>query len=115
MPTPGSGKLPTNSLALRSKPQGFRYNQFGWNLNGPVIIPHLFNPTRNKLFFLAGQEYVKYNHDDTAFQQVPTALMRTGNFSELLSPTNTFYGCTSSTNCTNNQIYSPTTGLALCE
>ncbi len=109
-------KLPTNSLAIRSKPQGFRYNQFGWNLNGPVSIPHLFNENRTKLFFLVAQEYVKYNHDDTAFQQVPTALMRNGNFSELLSP-NTFYSCLSPSGaattgtCANGQIFSPTTGL----
>ncbi len=97
-------KLPTNSIAVQSKPAGFRYNQFGWNLNGPVIIPHLFNSARNKLFFLAGQEFVKYNHDDTDFQTVPTNLMRTGNFSELLAP-NIYYTGTA------NQIYSPYTGL----
>ena len=71
-------KLPTNSLALRSKPQGFRYNQFGWNLNGPVYIPRIFNKDRSKLFFLVGQEYVRFNNDDTIFRRVPTALMRTG-------------------------------------
>ena len=98
-------KLPTNAASIRAKPPGFRYNQFGWNLNGPATIPHLFNKDRNKLFFLLGQEWVKYNHDDTVFQTVPTALMRTGNFSELLSP-NIFYSGTA------NQIYSPYTGAA---
>jgi len=103
-------KLPTNSLALQSKPPGFRYNQFGWNVNGPVTFPH-FNTGRNNLFFLAGQEFVKYNHDDTAFQKVPTALMRTGDFSELLSP-NIFYGCSSTSGpCVNNQIVDPNTHL----
>jgi hypothetical protein len=96
-------KLPSNSLAIRSKPPGFRYNQFGWNLNGPVYIPRLFNKDRNKLFFLVGQEYIRYNNDDTVFRTVPTALMRTGNFSELLAP-NIFYSGV-------NQIVSPTTGL----
>src|SRR3981189_3699826 len=42
-----------------------RYNQFGWNLNGPVFIPGHFNKNRDKLFFLVGQEWVKFNHDDT--------------------------------------------------
>ena len=106
-------KLPTNTLALRSKPPGFRYNQFGWNLNGPVYIPRVFNKDRSKLFFLLGQEYVRYNNDDTVFRRVPTALMRTGNFSELLTP-NIFYGCTdakkqASTNCFNGIIYDPST------
>jgi hypothetical protein len=86
--------------------QAFRYNQFGWNLNGPVYIPGHFNKDRRKLFFLLGQEWVKYNHDDTssATLRVPTALMRTGNFSELLGP-NIFYSSPV-------QIVNPTTGVA---
>ncbi len=96
-------KLPTNAANIRNKPPGFRYNQYGWNLNGPAYIPGFFNQHRDKLFFLLGQEYLKYNNDDTVFRRVPTSLMRTGNFSELLAP-NIFYGGTS-------QIVSPTTGV----
>ena len=95
-------KLPTNAASIRSKPPGFRYNQYGWNLNGPVYIPRVFNKDRTKLFFLLGQEYVRYNNDDTVFRRVPTARMRTGDFGELLAP-NIFYGGV-------NQIVSPTTG-----
>lgn len=73
--------------------QAFRYNQFGWNLNGPIYIPGHFNQDKRKLFFLVGQEWVKYNHDDFAQQRVPTAKMRNGDFSELLSP-NIFYNTT---------------------
>ena len=84
--------------------QAFRYNQFGWNLNGPVFIPGHFNTERRKLFFLLGQEWLKYNHDDTssATLKVPTPLMRTGDFSELLGP-NIFYKSPV-------QIVNPTTG-----
>ncbi len=84
--------------------QAFRYNQFGWNVNGPVTIPGHFNNDRRKLFFLLGQEWVKYNHDDTssATLKVPTPLMRTGDFSELLGP-NIFYGSPV-------QIVNPATG-----
>ncbi len=91
-------KLPSNTARVRSKPPGFRYNQFGFNFNGPVTFPG-FNKSRSHLFFLFGQEYVRYNNDDTVFQKVPTALMRQGDFSELLSP-NIFYSGT-------NQIYNP--------
>jgi hypothetical protein len=73
--------------------QAFRYNQFGWNLNGPIYIPGHFNLDKRKLFFLVGQEWVKYNHDDFAQQRVPTLKMRNGDFSELLSP-NIFYNTT---------------------
>ncbi len=75
-----SRKLPSNPAYIRVQPAAFRYNQFGWNLNGPVIFPG-FNKGRDKLFFLVGQEFLIYNHDDTATGQVPTALMRTGNSS----------------------------------
>jgi hypothetical protein len=85
------------------KRQGFHYNQFGWNLNGPIYIPGHFNQDRKKLFFLVGEEWTRYNHDDLAQQKVPTALMRTGNFSELLSP-NIFYN-------TPVQIVNPTTSV----
>jgi hypothetical protein len=85
------------------KRQGFHYNQFGWNLNGPIYIPGHFNRDRRKLFFLVGQEWTRYNHDDLSQQKVPTALMRTGNFSELLGP-NIFYNSTV-------QIVNPATGV----
>jgi hypothetical protein len=75
------------------KRAAFRYNQFGWNLNGPIYIPGHFNQDKRKLFFLVGQEWVKYNHDDFAQQKVPTLKMRNGDFSELLSP-NIFYNTT---------------------
>lgn len=76
---------------IAGHPPGFRFNQFGWNLNGPVWIPGVhFNQDRKKLFFLAGQEYIRYRHVDTATRKVPTTLMRQGNFSELLDP-NIFY------------------------
>jgi hypothetical protein len=68
----------------------FRYNQFGWNVNGPIFIPGHFNTERRKLFFLLGQEYVRYNHDDPDTRKTPTALMRSGDFSELLGA-NIFY------------------------
>jgi hypothetical protein len=67
-------------------PTPFRFNQFGWNLNGPIAIPRVTEGLRNKLFFLVGQEFLRYRQTPTQTGTVPTALMRTGNFSELLSP-----------------------------
>ena len=66
----------------------FRYNQFGFNVGGPVIIPHIL--PRGKMFFFFGEEWVRYRQAQTQTQEVPTALMRQGNFSELLGP-NIFY------------------------
>ena len=37
--------------------QKLRFNNFGWNLGGPIYIPGKFNADKNKLFFFVGQEY----------------------------------------------------------
>ena len=66
----------------------FRYNQFGFNIGGPVIIPHVI--PKGKMFFFFGEEWARYRNVQTQTQEVPTALMRQGNFSELLGP-NIFY------------------------
>ena len=41
---------------------------------------------RDKLFFFVAEDWIRYRLVDTQTQAVPTALMRTGNFSELLAP-----------------------------
>ncbi len=74
-----------NNVIGNRKP-ALRFNQFGYNLSGPVTIPGKFNKNREKLFFLFAQEYVRRRFVDTTTQRVPTTLMRTGNFSELLAP-----------------------------
>jgi hypothetical protein len=66
------------------RPNPFRYNQFGFNLNGPVWIPGLpFNKDRNKLFWLYSMEWVKVRATGNIINRVPTARMRAGDFSEL--------------------------------
>jgi hypothetical protein len=66
------------------RPNPFRYNQYGFNLNGPVWIPGLpFNKERNKLFWLYSMEWVKVRQTSNNVQRVPTARMRAGDFSEL--------------------------------
>ncbi|HET8548646.1 MAG TPA: carboxypeptidase regulatory-like domain-containing protein, partial [Bryobacteraceae bacterium] len=91
-----------NKVAATNFPAPFRYNQFGYNVSGPVMIPKVFNTSREKLFFLWSQEWVRYRREDISFQRVPTALMRQGDFSELLGP-NIFYS-------TPRQITDPQTG-----
>jgi len=78
------------AAATKDHPAAFRYNQYGFNLNGPVYIPGHWNKDKSKLFFLFGQEYVSYTADDTVFRVVPSEKMRTGDFSELL--TSNIYG-----------------------
>src|SRR5215831_11701530 len=72
-------------LLPNSSPLPFQYNQFGYNIGGPVYIPGKFNKDRQKYFFYFGQEWVRLRQFDTATWTVPTNLMRQGNFSELLT------------------------------
>jgi predicted heme/steroid binding protein len=67
------------------------YNQFGYNIGGPFYIPNHFNTSKNKVFWYWGEEWVRYIFTDTNGLTVPTVLMRQGNFSELLDPSNIFY------------------------
>ncbi len=68
-----------------------KFNQFGYNVSGPIFIPGKFNRDRSKLFFTWNQEWAKRRQEQTNTRKVPTDLMKQGNFSELLSPT-IFFG-----------------------
>jgi hypothetical protein len=60
----------------------YRYNDYGWNLGGPIYIPHVING-KNKLFFFISQEYYSQLVPQASSNNilVPTAAERTGNFS----------------------------------
>jgi hypothetical protein len=78
---------------ISGRPGPFRYNQFGYALSGPIFIPGKFNKDRNKLFWLWGQEWVKFRQDQlnqTGGVRVPSQAMRRGDFSELLG-SNIYY------------------------
>lgn len=64
----------------------FVYNQFGANLSGPLVIPHILNG-RNKLFFFVDYEGKRQNQAQTYTSTVPTAAFRAGDFSSLLQTT----------------------------
>lgn len=72
-------------------PQPLRYNQPGFTLGGPVFMPGRWNVKRDKLFFFIAEEWISYHQSVESTGIVPSMAMRTGNFSELLSPTNPFF------------------------
>src|SRR5215510_7544729 len=78
--------------ALSSRPQPFRFNQFGFDVNGPIFVPNRFNSDRSKLFFLYGEEWTRRRDDSTNTFTVPTSAMRSGDLGELLNPANPFFG-----------------------
>ena len=70
----------------------FRFNQFGFDVGGPVFVPKKFNRDRNKLFFFYAEEWVKRRYENTNTGTVPLLAMRNGDLSSLLVASNTYFG-----------------------
>ena len=91
-------KLGVNAVGDERAPRPkLRYNNFGYLVSGPVMIPGLYNEKREKTFFLFSEEWrriIRAPSSPTTIT-VPSVLERQGNFSE----------------AGNNPIIDPTTGL----
>jgi carboxypeptidase family protein len=72
-------------------PAPFRFNQYGWDIGGPVFIPKVTHRANTKLFFFWAEEWIKRREGNTGTGTVPSLEMRKGNLSELLNPANTFF------------------------
>lgn len=57
-----------------------RYNNFGWNLGGPVYIPGVYNTARNKTFFFFSQEFRRVVTYTNPTGTIATATERQGTF-----------------------------------
>src|SRR4029077_10781613 len=57
-------------------------NTISYNIGGPVYIPRLFNKNRQKLFFFWNQENWPTKTTSNGQATTPTALERTGDFSQ---------------------------------
>jgi hypothetical protein len=76
----------SNSIAGVEKPKS-KFNYYGGNVGGPVLLPGGFNKDRNKMFFFTGLEVQRQMVDPGArFGVVPTLRQRQGDFSEFLTP-----------------------------
>lgn len=60
------------------------YHRFGGVIGGPVYIPKVYNG-RDRTFFFTTYERLKDNIAEPQLLTVPTARMRTGDFSELIT------------------------------
>ncbi len=63
--------------------QKLRFNNFGWNLGGPVYIPGKFNADKSKFFAFGGMEFKRYKQGAINTWNVPTMALRGGDFSSL--------------------------------
>jgi hypothetical protein len=71
-----------NRAGIAKSPSNF--NQYGFTLGGPIYIPGGFNSDKSKLFFFWGEEWDRIRSVENQQAAVPSALMRMGDFSELL-------------------------------
>ena len=66
-------------------------NDFGFNIGGPIVVPHFgeggphVNVLRDRAFFFFNYEGYRFKEGANTIVTVPTARMRTGDFSELLT------------------------------
>jgi Carboxypeptidase regulatory-like domain len=71
-----------NNIDNRARPLS-RYNFYGFNVGGPAYIPGKFNKNKDKFFFFVGIEWQKQLIPNGLTNvTVPTALERTGDFSQ---------------------------------
>ena len=59
----------------------FRLNQFGGSLGGPVVLPKIYNGKDRTFFFMDFEGY-RRDSQQLTLGNIPTARMRTGDFSE---------------------------------
>src|SRR5690242_6844547 len=67
----------------------YRYNDPGYTVGGPIYIPKVFDATRQKAFFFWSQEFQRQlSPTGPRNATVPTALERTGDFSQSVDNNN---------------------------
>jgi len=64
-----------------NKPPSDHENNYGFSVGGPISIPHVYDG-RNRTFGHYSQEWYKQNNLNTGIGTVPTALEKTGDFSD---------------------------------
>ncbi|HWF48424.1 MAG TPA: carboxypeptidase regulatory-like domain-containing protein [Bryobacteraceae bacterium] len=81
----GNTILNANTYDFSSKPIAkapFHLNQFNTELDGPIVIPHVYDG-RNKTFFMFDYQGLRQNTSPSNTYTVMTPLMRNGNFTEI--------------------------------
>ena len=77
----GNNSFGETAAGKPARPKGkFNVNQFGGSFSGPVVLPK-YNG-RGKSFFFFAYEGIRQAEDASAFLTMPTALERTGDFSQ---------------------------------
>ncbi len=88
-----------------------RRNQFGFNVSGPVLFPHLItNP--NNTFFMLSYEGVRERIYRATLLTVPTAQQRVGDFSQTVDPSGYILPIFDPAQTAPNPAYDPTQAVS---
>src|SRR5882724_5861789 len=80
---PTANAAPFTQSSINRPVNNLRWNQFGGQLGGPVVIPKLYNGRNRTFFFFSGEP--RYQSDKSQqLAAVPTDAMRAGDFSNLV-------------------------------
>jgi hypothetical protein len=74
--------VPYAFTSVHPKKSPFKWNDYGFEVDGPVRIPKLLD-LRNRLFFMANDEWKTQRQNSLATYSVPTAAMFGGDFGAL--------------------------------
>lgn len=70
----GTGTWQTNGVPIE------RYNDYGFTIGGPLFVPKVYHPAKNKTFFFWSEEWRKSSIPATNIINVPTAAELAGVF-----------------------------------
>jgi hypothetical protein len=76
---------PYTFTSVRPAKSPFKWNDYGFELDGPVRVPKLYNG-HDKLFFMSNYEALRRRQNFLSTYSVPTPAMFSGDFSELSTP-----------------------------
>jgi len=102
----------TSDLAGVAKPH-FQRNQYGYAVGGPVTFPPHYHDTNHRTFFYTTWEGLRQSQASSFLYTVPTALERTGDFSQsyingnllvIYDPSTTQLQPAGSTKCTTTPV-----------
>jgi hypothetical protein len=88
-----------------------RRNQFGFNISGPVLLPHLItNP--NNTFFMLSYEGVRERIFRANLLTIPTLQQRLGDYSQVVDPSGEILPIYDPAQTTPNPAYDPTQAVS---
>ena len=103
-----------NYFDLPGPVPGYKKNDFGFTLGGPVFIPKVYNTDKSKTFFFYSEEWRRDRVPGQVFNQaVPTAAERGGDFSDICPGSDCPVDPTTGNPFPNNQVPVDPSGKAL--